>query len=120
MEERWKLGQLVRWHPRRWSIEPFFRTLKTQGLRIEDGRPASLAFTPREIQALAALDAKVQGRAARQKNLHPTRSLAWAAWIIAKLGGWNEYSTKPPGPITFYNGLAYLEAFAQGWAAKNA
>jgi hypothetical protein len=40
-----------------------------------------------------------------QSNPHPKASLAWAAWIIAKLGGWNGYaSSKPPGPITFFNG----------------
>ena len=30
-------------------------------------------------------------------EMEPPRSLAWLAWIIARLGGWNCYY-KPPGP----------------------
>ena len=145
--------QIVDWYRQRWLIEQFFRTLKLQGLRIEDSqlatadrllklaaiaakaatiimqlvqardgrdrRPASLAFTGQEIAALAALNARLQGKTARQKNPHPNNTLAWAAWVIAKLGGWHEYEPKPPGPITFHHGLTYFRAFAAGWAFKN-
>jgi hypothetical protein len=145
--------QIVDWYRQRWLIEQFFRTLKLQGLRIEDSqlatadrllklaaiaakaaaiimqlvqardgrdrRPASLAFTGLEIAALAALNARLQGKTARQKNPHPNNTLAWAAWVIAKLGGWHEYEPKPPGPITFHHGLTYFRAFAAGWAFKN-
>lgn len=84
-----------------------------------DAQPASLAFTPDEIEVIAMLNTRVQGKTKRQKNPHPPSSLAWAAWVIAKLGGWNEYAAKPPGPITYYNGLAYFRAFAAGWAFRN-
>src|SRR5690606_23231147 len=74
----------------------------------QDHQPANLAFTPHEIDTLAALESRFKGKTRLQSNPHPKNSLAWAAWIIAKLGGWNGYaSSKPPGPITFYNGLAY-------------
>jgi hypothetical protein len=92
-----------------------------QLLQARDGRdrqPASLAFTPHEITALAVLNQRLQGKAARQKNPHPEASLSWAAWVIAKLGGWHEYEAKPPGPITFHNGLAYFRVFAAGFAAN--
>lgn len=145
--------QLVEWYRRRWIIEQFFRSLKLQGLQIEDSQlttaerllkltavaakaaainmqlvqarhgddpqPASLAFTDDEIEVIAALNTRLQGKTERQKNPHPHNSLAWAAWVIAKLGGWHEYEAKPPGPITFYNGLAYFRAFAAGWAFKD-
>jgi len=81
---------------------------------------ASLVFTPHEIDTLAALENSFKGKTRLQTNPHLKSSLAWAAWIIAKLGGWNGYaSSKPPGPITFYNGLAYFRACADGWALRD-
>jgi hypothetical protein len=93
-----------------------------QLVQARDGRdplPASLVFTDPEIKVIAILNTRLQGRTERQKNPHPDNTLAWAAWVIAKLGGWHEYQAKPPGPITFHNGLAYFRAFAAGWALKN-
>lgn len=77
-----------------------------------DTQPASLAFSAHEIKLIALLNQQKQGRTARQINPHPPNSLAWAAWLIAKLGGWTPYETKPPGPITFRNGLAAFRAAA--------
>lgn len=142
--------RIVGWYRLRWTIEQLFRTLKLQGLRIEDSQlvsaerlcklvaiaakaaaitlqlvqardgsgtdPASLAFTPDELKVLVALNRRMQGRTARQKNPYPPDSLAWAAWIIAKLGGWHEYEAKPPGPVTMHNGLTYFRTFAAGCA----
>ncbi len=86
----------------------------------QDDQPANLVFTPHEIDTLAALQARFKGKTRLQSNPHTKNSLAWAAWIIAKLGGWNGYaSSKPPGPITFYNGLAYFRACADGWALRD-
>jgi hypothetical protein len=144
--------RIVGWYGRRWIVEQLFRTLKLQGLRIEDSQlasadrlcklvaiaakaaaiavqlvqardggnaePASLAFSGDEIKVLMALNRRLQGRTARQQNPHTPDSLAWAAWIVAKLGGWHEYETKPPGPITMHNGLASFRAMAAGWALK--
>src|SRR5258705_3408889 len=60
--------------------------------------PASIAFTPDELAVLTGLNAKLEGKTALQKNPNPKASLRWAAWIIAKLGGWDGYpSSKPPG-----------------------
>ena len=85
-----------------------------------DRRAADLAFTATEIKALHALNAQSEGKTALQKNPHPEHSLAWAAWIIARLGGWDGYpSSKPPGPITFRNGIEYFRAIAAGWALRD-
>jgi len=47
---------------------------------------------------IALLNQRMQGRTGRQQNHDPTASLAWAAWVVAKLGGWHEYEPKPPDP----------------------
>lgn len=84
------------------------------------GEPAAIAFVPAEIAVLDSLGPTLEGKTAAQKNPHPAHSLAWAAWIIAKLGGWNGYaSAKPPGPITFRHGLDYFHALVAGWHLRN-
>jgi hypothetical protein len=62
----------------------------------KDQLPASTIFTEPEIETLEALSPTLEGKTERQQNLHPVASLAWAAWIIARLGGWNCYYTNRP------------------------
>jgi hypothetical protein len=146
--------RIVAWYRLRWIIEQFFRTLKQQGLKIEDSQvenaeklikltaiaaraacvimqlvqardgqsaqSAEIAFTPAEIETLQALMPQLEGKTALQKNPHPPNSLAWAAWIIAKLGGWDGYpKSKPPGPITFRHGFEYFQSIHRGRSLKN-
>jgi hypothetical protein len=146
--------RIVDWYRARWTIEQLFRTLKQQGLRLEDSQietaegllkltaiavraactilqlvqardgqsrqDAAIVFTSTELQTLDALLPELEGATAAQKNPHPRHGLAWAAWIIAKLGGWDGYkSSKPPGPITFRHGLEYFRSIAYGWSLHN-
>lgn len=146
--------RVVGWYRSRWTIEQFFRTLKQQGLQLEDsqletadrlikltaiaaraativmqlvqsrdgssGQGAEIAFTPAQVEALAALLPTLEGKTALQKNPHPPNSLAWAAWIIAKLGGWDGYpKSKPPGPITMRHGLQHFLSIAKGWELRD-
>jgi Transposase DDE domain len=146
--------RIAAWYKRRWIIEQFFRSMKTQGLQIEDSQletadrlmkmvaiaakaativiqlvqarngddllPAEFAFSAEEIEVLAAINKDVQGKTELQKNPHHKGTLAWAAWIIAKLGGWSGYAShRPPGPITFHHGLAQFQAVAGAWALED-
>jgi hypothetical protein len=89
-----------------------------QLVQARDGKgaePARVAFDEEEIQVLAALGSKYQGNTKLQSNPHPTRSLAWAAWIIARLGGWDGYPRTKPGPITIKHGLQYFMGVAHAW-----
>jgi hypothetical protein len=94
-----------------------------QLLQARDGRsqqPVQIAFDANEVATLVALNHNLEARSKRLKNPHSSDSLAWAAWIIARLGGWDGYpSSKPPGPITMKNGLEYFHAVAVGWSLKN-
>jgi Transposase DDE domain len=89
-----------------------------QLVQARDGHsaePATVAFNEEEIQVLVAFGTKYQGRTKLQSNPHPPRSLAWAAWIIARLGGWDGYPRTKPGPITIRHGLQYFLGVAHAW-----
>jgi len=94
-----------------------------QLVQARDGRvkePAAVSFSSQEIPVLEALNAQIEGKTALQKNPHPKHSLAWAAWIIARLGGWDGYpSSKPPGPVTFSHGLEHFRLILIGWGLKD-
>lgn len=94
-----------------------------QLVQARDGRgrqPIDLAFNANEVAVLSALNQQLEAKSKRLKNPHPPDSLAWAAWIIGRLGGWDGYpSSKPPGPITFKHGLEYFSAVAAGWSLKD-
>lgn len=94
-----------------------------QLVQARDGRtpePADIVFSAPEIKTLDALVPTLEGKTALQKNPHPGHSLAWAAWVIAKLGGWDGYPrSTPPGPITFKLGLDRFKAIALGHALHN-
>jgi hypothetical protein len=133
--------RIVELYRMRWTIEEFFRTLKTAGFDIEAadiGAPKVMikfvaaatvaavtimqlvrardgtteeklagAFELDDQPVLEALSSQLEGATARQKNPHPKGSLAFAAWVIARLGGWTAYYGKP-GPKVMRLGL---EAF---------
>ena len=93
-----------------------------QLLQARHGGPQSvhMVFTANEIAALTVLNQTFEARTKRLKNPHPPDNLAWATWIIGRLGGWDGYpSSKPPGPITLKNGLEYFHAVAMGWSLRD-
>jgi hypothetical protein len=77
------------------------------------GRPLNDAFEPDDQPVLEALSAKLEGKTERQRNPHPKGSLAFAAWVIARLGGWTGYYGKP-GPKVMRIGLAEFRAIKLG------
>ena len=130
--------RIVALYRMRWTIEEYFRTLKTAGFDIEEAdigepsimtkfvaaaaiagvtvmqlvkardgttdQPLADAFEPDDQPVLEAVSARLEGKTARQKNPHPKGSLAFAAWVIARLGGWTGYYGKP-GPQVMRRGL---------------
>lgn len=132
----------------RWRIEQLFRSLKSDGLALEDSQvieaerlfnltAIALAAAIRTIQlvdardgsprpasdvvdndfavALERLSRKLEGATAKQKNPHSSGSLAFVAWIAARLGGWNCYYGKP-GPKTMRTGWTQLATTLAGYA----
>ena len=73
-------------------------------------------FEPIEIQVIEQLNKQLEGKTAKQKNPHPPLSLAFAAWVIARLGGWKpNASPRPPGPITLFDGMVIFHNIVCGY-----
>lgn len=90
-----------------------------QMVQSRDGksaRPATDVFCAEEIETLHHIQPTLEGKTEKQMNPYLLFSLAWATWIIARLGGWKGYaSERKPGPITICHGLHVFTAMHQGW-----
>lgn len=80
-----------------------------------------LTFTEDEIECLIKINKSLEGNTVKQQNPHSKEDLAYAAWIIARLGGWKEFYNKnrPPGNKTFVAGLQRFEAIHFGYKIKD-
>jgi len=140
--------EVARIYRQRWRIEQLFRSMKRDGLGLEDSqlvrkdhlvkitaialvaasrtmqlvdardgssRPASDVLDADLLPIAEAIGRRLEGRTAHQQNPHPKHSLAWLAWIVARLGGWHGYD-KPPGPKTMRDGWDVFAAKLQGYA----
>ena len=81
------------------------------------GLKASCRFSDDEIEALEALGSNLEGKTKKQQNPFDKFSLAWAGWIIARLGGWLPYdmNVRPPGVITYVRGMIRFRDRYEGW-----
>ncbi|MCG8512438.1 MAG: hypothetical protein MI741_24745 [Rhodospirillales bacterium] len=86
----------------------------------EPPEPAAMVFERDAEDGLEAVaETRYKPRTKLQTNPHAKGTLAWAAWIIARLGGWDGYpKSKPPGPITMKRGLDTCQAILIGWKAR--
>jgi hypothetical protein len=63
-------------------------------------------FSPQQICCLVMILPTLEGRTQKQKNPYPQSNLAWAGWIIGRLGGWKGYKCEGPiGPVVMSRGL---------------
>lgn len=68
------------------------------------------------LACLHHLAPTLDGRTEKQRNPHPSASLAWVSWCIARLGGWSGLaSQRPPGVITLTHGWQHFQQLYQGW-----
>jgi hypothetical protein len=82
-------------------------------------RRASEVIDATEEAFAACLRPTLEGKTAKQKNPHETGSLAWIAWIVARLGGWSGYATYgAAGPKTMAHGWQRFKAMAHGWQLR--
>lgn len=142
--------QIIHWYRLRWLIEQLFRSMKSQGLKMEssqledggalkkltilalqvalqimqlvqerEGRgniKAEVVFNEEELFCLEYVGPTQEGRTKKQQNPYQIHSLAWAAWILGRLGGWKGYiSQGKAGPISMRRGLFAFEQILIGW-----
>jgi hypothetical protein len=82
----------------------------------ETGQKPSLVFGRQQLQCMEDLLPRFEGKTEKQKNPYDRTNLAWAAWIIARLGGWKGYaSQRPPGVITLHDGWVRFHNIFDGW-----
>lgn len=86
------------------------------------GQPITDAVNQADLPALRSLNRSLEGRTEKLKNPFDPATLAWLAWIVARLGGWSGYTSKgykPAGPKTMHHGLLRLDAILIGWNLAN-
>ena len=81
-------------------------------------RPLTDVFDADDQPALERVCRSLEGKTAKQKNPHPAGSLAYAAWVFARLGGWTGYYGKP-GSIVMLRGLTQFHAIKHGWSLRH-
>jgi len=79
--------------------------------------PIDAVFTKEEISCLEHLNEQYQGATEKQQNPHPSNTLPWSSWIIARIGGWKGFkSQRPPGTITFQRGYMSFKEIYSGYS----
>ena len=108
------------WAIRKMSILQLIAILKIMQMNIaysdpEQGQPIEQVFEAIEIKALSLLNTKLQGKTFKQQNHNDPGRTKWAAWVIARLGGWKGYDSQgPPGVIVIKRGLERLSYIIEG------
>lgn len=84
--------------------------------REDENISAQISFTAKQIACLKVLQQRYEGKTEKQKNRYRIATLAWAAWIIARIGGWKGYASEAkPGNKTMRIGLTRFENIFTGW-----
>ena len=99
------------------AVQAAVRAMQLTRARDADGSAqAADVFDPDELEVMQRVLPTLEGKTKKQKNPHRAGSLAQAAWVVARLGGWKGYASEAkPGPITMLRGLQRVEAICQGW-----
>lgn len=97
--------------------------ISTTALKLRQARegkihvPIEEVFDSAQVECMKQINKKYEGKTEKQKNPHSPNSLAWAAWVIARLGGWSGYaSQRAPGIITMKRGLQTFSIMFLGYS----
>jgi hypothetical protein len=80
------------------------------------GQTIASVFTQDEQEFMLLINQQVEGKTDKLRNPYSKNSLAYAAWVIARLAGWSGYaSQRPAGPIDFLIGLQRFNERFEGF-----
>jgi len=84
----------------------------TTDLQVRD------VFNDKEVECLELINEEVSGDTIKQQNPYDPCNLAWATWIIARLGGWKEFynDKRPPGNKTLIWGMDKFDGIMIGYS----
>lgn len=136
-KHRWYIEQLFRLLKKRgyqiqdsqlengWAIRKLFVLVLNAALRVmqlylaygeEESQPTTEVFNEEEIRCLEVIEKKHIIQTENTSNPFKKEKLAWASWVIARLGGWKGNNKQQrAGPILLKNGLDKFETMYQGW-----
>ncbi len=101
------------------TIIKLFQMSIAYGMEEGDSPDTLTMFDEQEVECLDSINKKVQGKTEKQSNPYQQQNLAWAFWILARLGGWKGYvSQRKPGFNTLINGLTKFYAIYQGYSLQ--
>ena len=90
-----------------------------QLIKARDGSTAQTltsVFTQEQQECMLLMNKQLEGNTDKLKNPYSKDSLAYAAWVIARLAGWSGYkSQRPAGPIDFLIGLQRFNERFEGF-----
>ncbi|MEM6344797.1 MAG: IS4 family transposase [Bacteroidota bacterium] len=99
------------------SFEAAFRVMRLVMARDQhEGQKISEIFSQAEQRCLQKLNQTLEGKTLKQQNPFSPNQLAFASWVIARLGGWKGYQAqRPPGPIRMKRGLEQFRTYCKAW-----
>jgi hypothetical protein len=108
-----------------WAIRKLFVLVLNTALRVmqlylaygkEESQPTAEVFSETEILCLEMIEKKYITKTEKASNPFPKEKLAWASWIIARLGGWKGNSKqRRAGPILLKRGIDKFDMIFEGW-----
>jgi hypothetical protein len=85
-------------------------------MHSEEELSADIVFNNQQTKFLCLVNEQVQGKTLKQKNPYTKHTLAWAAWIIARLSGWSGYKSHgKAGYISLKRGYDIFNAKFDGY-----
>ena len=108
-----------------WAIRKLTVLILNAALRVmqlylsfgnEESQSIEEVFTKDEIECLNKIEKNLLKETPLVTNTFNQNQLAWASWIIARLGGWKgNTKQRRAGPITIKRGLEKFDMMYQGW-----
>lgn len=99
------------------TLQAAMNVLKLKQARHGDtSLPIEAVFDAPQVVCLEKLCPKFEGKTLKQQNPYPQKTLPWATWVIARLGGWKPHDSKrPPGILTLKRGLDAFYLIHEGF-----